>query len=281
MHHASLKVWSYTSIQHSRDAAEPFDAEEFRTAMDSLEARTGAVDLPGGRAVGIFLHEVIEKLDFESFGDIPNLKSWAEREDVRELFAKTMRRSGVTDSRWMTRGPEVVFNALTSRIALGENALEHGLYQLRNVREMEFTYPIPERHHRLLASAGDGAWVVERGYVKGYIDLVFQHADSIYFADWKGDLLPSYDPAAVTGHVDRHYGLQASIYALGIIRLLGIDTESDYNHRFGGLLYVFLRGVSPTGDGKSGLYFARPSWREIVSYESALMTTNVDSRNHP
>jgi len=67
-----------------------------------------------------------------------------------------MRRSGVTDPRWMTRGPEVVFNALTSRIALGEDALEHGLYKLRNVREMEFTYPIPEQHHRLLANAGDG-----------------------------------------------------------------------------------------------------------------------------
>jgi len=31
---------------------------------------------------------------------------------------------------------------------------------------------------------------VERGYVKGYIDLVFRRDDSIYFADWKGDLLP-------------------------------------------------------------------------------------------
>jgi exodeoxyribonuclease V beta subunit len=278
--HAPLKTWSYTSIQHSRDAAEPFDAEEFRTAMDSLEARTGSVDLPGGRAVGVFLHEAIEKLDFESFGDAPDLKSWTAREDVRELFASTMRRCGVNDPRWMVRGPEVVFNALTSRIALGETVLERGLYRLPKVREMEFTYPIPEKNHRLLANGGDDGCVVERGYVKGFVDLVFQRDNSIYFADWKGDLLPSYDPGAVTLHVERHYSLQASIYALGIVRLLGIDTESDYNRRFGGLLYVFLRGVIPTGDGKSGLYFARPSWREIVSYESALMTTHVDDRSH-
>ncbi len=276
--HAPLKVWSYTSIQHSRDAAEPFDAEEFRAAMDSIEARTGGADLPGGRAVGVFLHEVIEKLDFEWFDDAHDLKSWSAREDVRELFASTMRRSGVSDGRWMTRGPEVVFNALTSRIALGETVLAHGLYRLPKVREMEFTYPIPEKNHPLLASPGDGGWVVERGYVKGFIDLVFQHEHSIYFADWKGDLLPSYDPAAVTAHVERHYSLQASIYALGIVRLLGINTERDYNQRFGGLLYVFLRGVIPSGDGKSGLYFARPSWREVVNYESALMTTHVDDR---
>ena len=275
--HAPLKTWSYTSIQHSRDAAEPFDGEEFRIAMDSLEARTGSADLPGGRAVGVFLHEVIEKLDFDLFGDAPNLKSWSARDDVRELFASSMRRSGVTNQQWMIRGPEVVFNALTSRIALGDTMLDNGLYRLPKVREMEFTYPIPEKNHRLLANAGDGGWVVERGYVKGFIDLVFQRGDSIYFADWKGDLLPSYEPAAVTAQVARHYNLQASIYALGIVRLLGINTESDYNHRFGGLLYVFLRGVIPTGDGMSGLYFARPSWREIVSYESALLTTHIDS----
>ncbi len=145
---------------------------------------------------------------------------------------------------------------------------------------MEFAYPIPERHHRRLGDAGNGAWTVERGYVKGFIDLVFQRDNLVYFADWKGDLLPSYDPAAVTAHVERHYGLQAVIYALGVVRLLGIRSERDYESRFGGLLYVFLRGVLPTGDGKSGFYFARPSWSEIVSYESELMTTQIDSGSH-
>jgi exodeoxyribonuclease V beta subunit len=274
--HAPLKIWSYTSLQRSRDA-ETFDpdAEEFEIATDSIEA--AGADLPGGRAVGVFLHEVIEKLDFESLADAPDLKSWMARDDVRELFASTMRRSGVTDPRWLVRGPEIVFNALTSRVALGESVLENGLYRLPKMREMEFTYPIPERHHQLLASAGDGAWTVERGYVKGFIDLVFQRGDLVYFADWKSDQLPSYDSHALTAHVARHYSLQESIYALSVVRLLRIRTEREYDSRFGGLLYVFLRGVLPTGDGKSGFYFARPSWSEIVGYESELLTTHPDS----
>lgn len=276
--HAPLRIWSYTSLQHSREAADPFgsDLKEFKTVTDSIEAHTGGADLPGGRAVGVFLHEVIEKLDFESLGDVPDLKSWTARQDVCELFASAMRRSGVIDAQWLVRGPEMVFNALTSRVALGETELEGGLYRLPKVREMEFAYPIPEKNHRLLGNSGNGAWIVDRGYVKGFIDLVFQWENSVYFADWKGDLLPSYDPAAVTAYVERHYSLQAGIYALGVVRLLGIRTERDYDSRFGGLLYVFLRGVLPTGDGKSGLYFARPSWSEIVSYESELMTTHLD-----
>jgi exodeoxyribonuclease V beta subunit len=277
--HAPLKIWSYTSLQRSREVEEPFDSDVEEIATDA-EVVTASDDLPGGRAVGVFLHAVIEKLEFETLRDVPDPETWAAREDVRELFASTMRRCGVTDQRWLVRGPEIVFNALTSRVALGETVLEDGLHRLRNVREMEFAYPIPEKHHRLLASAGDGAWTVERGYVRGFVDLVFRRDNLVYFADWKGDLLPSYDPAAVSAHVARHYTLQASIYTLGVVRLLNIRTERDYDARFGGLLYVFLRGVLPTGDGRSGFYFARPAWSEIVGYESELMTTRLDLGNH-
>ncbi|MGA9725455.1 MAG: UvrD-helicase domain-containing protein [Candidatus Binatus sp.] len=268
--HRGLTIESYTSLQ----AAEP---DEFKSSVDAIEARADNVDLPGGRHVGIFLHEAIEKLDFKSFGDVPDLESWMARDDVRELFASVMRRHGLNDPRWLARGREVVFNALTSPVALGETVLEGGLHRLPGVREMEFAYPIPEKHHPLLGDGRDGARTVGRGYVKGFIDLVFRQDKLMYFADWKGDLLPSYEPVAVAQHVERHYQLQARIYSLGVVRLLAINSERDYDSRFGGLLYVFLRGVSPTGNGKSGFYFARPSWNEIVTYESDLLDRESNS----
>ena len=181
-------VESYTSLQ----AAEP---DEFKTSVDSIDARGDNVDLRGGRRVGIFLHEAIEKLDFKSFGDVPNAESWMARDDVRELFTGAMRRHGVNDARWLDRGREIVFNALTAPVALGETILEGGLYRLPGVREMEFAYPIPEKHHARIDDGSGGAWTVERGYVKGFIDLVFRRDKLMYFADWKGDLLPSYEPA--------------------------------------------------------------------------------------
>jgi exodeoxyribonuclease V beta subunit len=188
-----------------------------------------------------------------------------------------MRRHGVDDQRWLDRGREIIFNTLTSRVALGATVLDGGLYRLKGVREMEFAYPTPERHHTLLGDGPDGAWTVGRGYIKGFIDFVFQRDKLMYFADWKGDLLPSYEHAAVAQHVDRHYRLQARIYSVGVVRLLAIHNERDYDSRFGGLLYVFLRGVSPSGSGNAGFYFARPSWKEIVTYESELMNREPDS----
>ncbi len=262
--HRGLITESYTSLQ----AAEP---DDFKTSVDAIDARPDNLDLPGGRHVGIFLHEAIEKLDFKSFGDTPNLKSWMALDDVRELFASIMRRHGVNDPRWLDRGRELVFNTLTSRVALGATMLEGGLRGLKSVREMEFAYPIPEQRHPRLGTDPDGAWTVERGYIKGFIDFVFERDKLMYFADWKGDLLPSYDPNAIAQHVERHYRLQARIYSVGVVRLLAIHNQRDYESRFGGLLYAFLRGVAHPGDGKAGFYFARPSWNEIVTYESELM----------
>ncbi len=262
--HPGLMIESYTSLQAT-------DPEDFKTSVDAIDARADNFDLPGGRRVGIFLHEAIEKLDLESFGAAPDLHSWMARDDVRELFASAMRRHGVDDPRWLDRGREIIFNTLTSRVALGETMLDGGLRRLKGVREMEFAYPIPERHHKLLRASADGAWTVGRGYVKGFIDFVFRRGQLMYFADWKGDLLPSYEPAAVAQHVDRHYRLQARIYSVGVVRLLAIHNEHEYDARFGGLLYVFLRGVSHPSDGKAGFYFTRPSWTEIVTYESELM----------
>ena len=268
--HRVLIIESYTSLQ----AAEP---DDFKTSVDAIDARTDNVDLPGGRHVGLFLHEAIEELNFESFGDAPDLQSWMARDGVRELFARAMRRHGVDDPRWLNRGREIVFNTLTSRVALGATMLDSGLLRLQAVREMEFAYPIPERHHTLLGDGPDGAWKVERGYIKGFIDFVFRRDNLMYFADWKGDLLPSYEPAAVARHVERHYRLQARIYSVGVVRLLAIHNERDYESRFGGLLYVFLRGISRPGDGKTGFYFERPSWSEIVTYESELMNRQSDT----
>ncbi|HZC45598.1 MAG TPA: 3'-5' exonuclease, partial [Candidatus Acidoferrum sp.] len=193
--HRGWLIESYTSLQ----AAEP---DEFKTSVDAVEARPGNADLPGGRQVGIFLHAAIEKLDFKSLGDT-NLESWMSRDDVRELFAGMMRRHGVNDSRWLDRGREIVFNALTSPVALGETVLG-GLHQLEEVREMEFAYPIPEKQHSLLGDGPGGAWTVERGYIRGFIDLVFRRGQLMYFADWKGDLLQSYKPGAIAQHVERH-----------------------------------------------------------------------------
>jgi exodeoxyribonuclease V beta subunit len=68
------------------------------------------------------------------------------------------------------------------------------------------------------------------------------------------------------------------LYALALVKALGISTEAAYEKRFGGLIYIFLRGLrSPAADGE-GVQFARPSWREILEYEKTLIKLGAQSR---
>lgn len=190
---------------------------------------------------------------------------------MKRVFIDAMRRHQVTDDRWLERGTEIVFNVMTSRIATSPGRMVGPLYKCPNIREMEFVYPIPERSHSLLAALGDGRWSVDRGYLKGFVDFVFEYEGKHYFADWKSDALTAYGPGAIAPHVKEHYELQAQIYSVGIVRLLGIRNEQQYNERFGGLLYLFIRGIRRDGAGDAGVYFHRPDWAEICRYERELI----------
>ncbi|HUA32443.1 MAG TPA: UvrD-helicase domain-containing protein [Candidatus Binataceae bacterium] len=262
---AGLRIESYTSLARGvRDV----DVEDFK--RDS-EAEPGIVadDLVGGANVGVFLHEVIEQLDFESFEHSSGFDEWKARAEVRDLIERTMRLRQVLDPRWASRAQEIVFNTLCAPIEFGGQTVANGLRACDESREMEFTFPIPERAHPRFAAPSDGQWRTERGFVTGYVDFVFRQAGRIYFADWKSDLLDSYAPDAVERVVRGRYENQKLIYSIGVVRLLGIRDERDYESRFGGLLYVFLRGIARAG-GRQGIYFHRPSWSEVCGYVSEL-----------
>jgi exodeoxyribonuclease V beta subunit len=120
----------------------------------------------------------------------------------------------------------------------------------RVVREMDFVYPIPEA-----------------GYVRGSLDLAFEHAGVTYFVDWKSDSLRSFDEGALERHVRDHYAEQAKLYSLAIVKLLGLHAREDFERRFGGLLFCFLRGMGAEG---TGVWATCPTWNDVLEAESAL-----------
>jgi exodeoxyribonuclease V beta subunit len=269
----ALEVLSYTALDRIAAAASAIDIEDFKTDPASEIAGPAEDDqLRGGRNVGLFLHEAIERADFETLRDATNRAAWSARPAVREVVEAAARHHLVTDPRWTEKGLEIVFNSLRSPIATGGATMIENLASCESSREMEFVYPIPAPSHRLLAVAGGDGWRIERGVLVGFVDLVFRHAGRTFFADWKSDRLPTYDTDAVRRHVEINYALQAKIYTLGVVRLLGIRDQGGYEARFGGLLYIFLRGIAPDGGGTRGIYFHRPHWAEVVGYERELMS---------
>jgi exodeoxyribonuclease V beta subunit len=135
------------------------------------------------------------------------------------------------------------------------------------LREVEFLFPIPERTHPLLSQPQAGAWKVERGVVKGFVDLLFEHDGRVFVCDWKSDALPSFDPDTLARHCGENYDVQARIYTIAALRLCGITSADAYGRRFGGVLFSFLRGLGE----HSGIHFFTPAWQDVLAWETDML----------
>ena len=124
--------------------------------------------------------------------------------------------------------------------------------------------------------------------MRGSIDFLFEHETKIYLLDWKSNLLENYDQQTLASEVMQHYELQLQIYTLATSYWFKLDSAEKYNEKFGGVLYLFLRGMaqnngSSDGTGKpddtknsggEGVFFKRPSWAELKGYENRLSLEN-------
>ena len=119
-----------------------------------------------------------------------------------------------------------------------------------------------------------------RGYLHGYIDLVFEFERRYYVLDWKsnhlGYLRDDYRAERVAGAMQEHgYHLQAALYSVAVHRYLAQRVAGyDYERHFGGTFYLFVRGVRPgwvdAGGAPLGVWFHRPPAATVESLEALI-----------
>jgi len=282
--HAGYEVTSYSRMKSALKAEGelvPLGREELdrEAAQPILTTPPPEGELPGGIAAGLMLHEILEEVPFDSLGMAQTHDAWGKLKPVAEVIKASMVHHDIDPEKYRTEAQAMVYHALTREIPTRPGRSIPGLYQCQKIlREMEFLFPYPEKGHPSLSEPRPGKLVIERGFIKGYVDLVVEHDGLVYFADWKSDVLPSYGQESIQEHVASHYDLQVKLYVLALMKALGVHTESEYRDRFGGLVYVFLRGLRASGDDNQGVYFRRPSWSEILSYEVEIKRSPDRSR---
>ncbi|HED23553.1 MAG TPA: hypothetical protein ENN91_00335, partial [Firmicutes bacterium] len=251
------------------------------TGAEGTEILETKKNLPGGREAGIYLHALLEETPVEEIRE-STFEEWSGRETVRRRAAAALRRHGF-DAAYLTESLQLVYRALRTPLRVqsceGGARLEMpgGIAAGERQRaEMAFVYPIPENLHPGAGKEiptpdepGSVPYRAVRGYLQGLIDLAFEYDHKIYLLDWKSDSLPLFDSETLQNHVDANYSLQARVYSLAIVRLLEISSEEDYEDKFGGILYAFIRGLSADDrNGESrGIWFSRPSFSEIRQWE--------------
>jgi len=121
-----------------------------------------------------------------------------------------------------------------------------------------------------------------RGFLTGFIDLVVESGGTWYLLDWKTHRLgphpADYAPEKLRAAIVEHdYVLQYHLYALALRAVLaGRVPDFDYAQHFGGIAYVFLRGVSAPephagpGDPMPGVFVDRPEPAVLDALDHAL-----------
>ncbi|WP_410498437.1 exodeoxyribonuclease V subunit beta [Chitinibacter sp. S2-10] len=113
-------------------------------------------------------------------------------------------------------------------------------------------------------------------YLNGVIDLVCVHEGKYYIADYKsnhlGNAYADYRRDKLTEAMsDAHYYLQYLLYVIAWHRHMQarLGASYDYERDFGGVLYLFIRGMHPA-EGEAGIWFDKPSVALIEALDRVL-----------
>lgn len=265
------RVTSYSGLQQrghgiAQDLIPRLDVDAAGVGEVIAESGLTPHQFPRGASPGTFLHSLFEDLDFTQ----PVDPHW-----VEEKLAL-----GGYDAHWtpvLTAWLDVILQAPLNETGVSLSQLSAREKQV----EMEFYLPIsqPLMASRLDAlirkydplSAGCSAldFMQVRGMLKGFIDLVFRHQGRYYLLDyksnWLGEDSAAYTQQAMASAMQAHrYDLQYQLYTLALHRYLRHRiADYDYERHFGGVIYLFLRGVDGE-DPQQGIYATRPDGELIA-----------------
>ena len=199
------------------------------------------------------------------------------------------------DSAW-----QAVIEEMLAKVAAVPLQCRHDQFCLeqvpaeRQIREMEFYFPLkpttPLALRRIFAKHGASTLPAELpnrlgqltfspayGLMTGAIDLVFSSHGRYYLLDWKSNYLgpdaEDYRGARLIRSMsDGDYYLQYHLYALALHRHLAARLAGyRFEKHFGGVFYIFLRGVDAAAGPGAGIYVDRPGFGLIGALEQALI----------
>jgi exodeoxyribonuclease V beta subunit len=279
------RVASFTSFAaHGHGAVELPDRDETGwgesaagpTATAEKPEGMNVFTFPKGAQAGIFLHGLFEELDFAA----------SSPEAITALVEKGLERSGYARE-W---GPCVT--SLVNDIISTPLASPGGPFSLADLKreswitELEFFFPLrfvtSDTMRDFFRKWGGGYEAADllqlcpalsfrpvRGMVRGFMDMVFERGGRYYLVDWKSNHLgyrvEEYGREALKREMVRKmYPLQYLLYTVALNRYLSLRVRGyDYASHFGGVFYVFLRGVSPGHGEEFGIFRDTPPMEMI------------------
>jgi exodeoxyribonuclease V beta subunit len=260
---------------------------------------TDVLNFPRGATAGDAVHAVLERVDFSDSRHWPGAVQTA-----LQLHPQPPNTVAATTSTALS-APYAdmllsMLDDITQTPLLPADAPTLKLQAVRpqqRLNELAFDLHLPHANVAALvqtmASMGMPAPLVAphvlrqtfNGHLRGFMDLVFEHAGRYYVLDWKSNHLgdtPSHYASDALGRamVQHSYHLQHVLYALALRRHLrrSLPNDAAVDVCWGGAFVLFVRGVRPSwrhaqvhGQGQpTGVYFQRLSMAAMDTLEATL-----------
>ena len=241
---------------------------------------------PRGAKAGSLLHEVFEGLDFME----------KDQAVIKKLVESKLRGYGF-DEEWGETVEKMVGRVLAAPLKPGTNGLTLSRIGMKDrLTELEFYLPLqpitPKKLKKVFSDYGGAAmpsrfpgrveeldFSPARGFMKGFIDLVVQSQGRFYIIDWKsnflGNRIEEYNLERMAREMEESfYLLQSNLYVLALHQYLK-KRVPDYRYRehFGGVFYIFLRGVDPKAGDEFGIYRDLPVEELVEALSRNLIDT--------
>jgi exodeoxyribonuclease V beta subunit len=241
------------------------------------------------------VHGIYERADFEA----PTAST------LRPLVAQCLSEFG-GDVSWEAALADAVFDSLTVQLSAAGGELPRlgVVSRAKRLNELEFVFPVgaaaeqgalaPHNLGELLAKhardADERAYADQlsrlrfsplRGFLRGFIDLALEHEGRYYVLDYKsnrlGETVADYQRPRMLAEMRRHhYVLQYLLYSVALHRYLSLRLPGyDYDEHFGGVYYLFIRGMSAQHPPASGVLFERPARALIEELSACLRSTST------
>jgi exodeoxyribonuclease V beta subunit len=238
---------------------------------------------PKGAGAGGFLHEIFEVLDFAN----------DDRSAINKTVSGKLEEHGFA-AQWEETIAGMITRVLNAMLGPADGLTLSRVAMADRLSELEFHFPLqpttPEMLSMLFAAQGASNFSAQfpdhigklafspvRGFMKGFIDLVFQFKGRFYLIDWKsnylGNRVEDYSRVRMAAEMEeRFYLLQSNLYALALHHYLKKRLPGyRYRDHFGGVFYIFLRGVSPNPEDQFGIYRDLPGEALIEALSQELI----------
>jgi exodeoxyribonuclease V beta subunit len=224
-------------------------AEELEGGETGIRAEDQEPILPRGPKFGDFFHGLMEELDFGLWQEgysAERENHWVET--LEKVESRLWPRQGIGSDQngLMTLEARQEVRKIVDRVLrtvlpeVGPNFTLADLSPEQCRAELPFYIRTQAQEAIPLIEEPLG---LEEGFLKGFIDYVFEYRGKIYFIDWKtNDLGPGpYNQDLMDQEMRSHrYDLQGKIYMVALSHWLG---ASSPKRTLGGGFYIFLRGA--------------------------------------